>query len=94
MTKKLNTTVHLADPETGESRMLGPNSKLSRADVKQLREGWGKRADEFFEDDGDDPEPEELDQKKVTEEGHPPADSQPADSTPQVKAAQKVRQQD
>lgn len=61
MAKRLNTSVHLIDPETGENRMVGPNTKLSRADVKTLRDGWGKRADDFFDDDGEDDDGERED---------------------------------
>lgn len=79
MTKRLNTTVHLFDPETGDSRMVGPNDKLSRADVKALREGWGKAADRFFDDDGDedDPAPEEVSQEEHAKAGRPTASETP-----------------
>ena len=75
MGKRLNTTVHLVDDESGERTVLGPSSKLSRAQEKQLRDLWGKRADDFFESDGDD---DVLSAEEQLEAGHPPASGTPA----------------
>ncbi len=50
MAQKLNTTVVLGDAETGESRTLTPDSKLSSGDLDELRERWGAQFDRFVED--------------------------------------------
>ena len=59
MAKRLNTTVAVTDPETGETTVLGPKDKLQSGDVSYLEEIWGKRSGEFLEDDSDDDEPSE-----------------------------------
>lgn len=89
MAKHLNTTVHLTDPETGAVTVLGPKSRLTAAQRKQLNENWGKSGDVFFDED-EDAEPEDVPQAEHLEAGHPPADSGPAGG-PKVEEAQKAR---
>lgn len=92
MPKRLTTTVHFVDPDTGESRVVGPGRNLSRADEKQLREAWGNRFDAMAEDV--DVDPEDVPQREQLEGGHPLADSAPADdSSPQVEEAMEVREE-
>jgi hypothetical protein len=94
--KRLNTTVHVGDSETGETRVLGPNDKLSAADRKELESRWGKRSAEFFEDTEDD-EPEEMDPEAALEAGHPHHDTalpvQDKGGAPGVRGAQKINQE-
>lgn len=91
--KRLNTTVHLSDFETGEAKVLGPNDKLSAEDRKELEKRWGKKASEFLED-SEDEEPEALSAEEHEEAGHPLADSAPADDTsPQVEEAMERREE-
>lgn len=95
MAKKLNTTVHLVvDNETGETRVLGPGSKLSSEDHEALKKNWGKRYDEFFDDDDEDGDDYEMpSQQEALEDGKPLADSQPADSSPAIEEAMEIREQ-
>jgi hypothetical protein len=52
--KRLNTTVHIGDSETGATRVVGPNDKLSAADRRELEKRWGSRSSEFLVDSDDD----------------------------------------
>ncbi len=93
MAKKLNTTVHVGDSDTGESRVLGPDDKLSRSDIKDLEDRWGKRAKEFLTDDDDGDEPENISAEDNLAAGHPQADRVPSDPAgPQVEGAMQINE--
>lgn len=79
MAKKLTTSVHFVDPDSGETRVIGPDSKLSRADVRTLEENWGDRAGEFLVDDGEESDAPEERPRQATS---PAADRVPADPAP------------
>jgi hypothetical protein len=95
--KKLNTTVHLGNSETGESRVLGPNDKLSAADRKELEKNWGRRASEFLVDSDDDEAPEDVSAEDQLAAGHPHHDTalpaQDKGGAPRVVEAQEINQE-
>jgi len=89
MAKRLNTTFVFGDPETGEAKTVVAGDKLSAADMKVIKEGWGARADQFFDDDGEDDAPEQ----RPLQETSPQADRVPSDpATPQVEEAMKINE--
>lgn len=91
MAKRLNTTVHLGNSEDGVTRVLGPKDKLSREDVKELRQRWGKRFDEFVVSDDDD---DDESQRESLEAGHGLADSTTADTEAEaVVEAMQIREE-
>lgn len=71
MAKRLNTTIAVSDPETGDVTVLTPSDKLQAGDISYLEELWGKRAGDFLVEDE---EAEPSEERRALGSGPLPSD--------------------